>query len=379
MAVLVEGFSVLVAHSALEQRFPGGTTAYQQSAPNSTYRSDGKIAAISFMVIEDAKGYTTALTKYGFSDPWKSASKEVAVVDPSEGFLTQCDWLTLELRTIPDEEGRSFPVTLARLPGEEPVTSFSAPAGWRPRSGPEKVTQEDLEQNYEVVGVEERAEHGRNGAVVAYRHRQTGRMLYIGRPALPHVGDVGSRYVALRDELFAAQEQHLSTARELRLAALYEQATALVNDTNQQEPGPLLLKGIAARLTRRRNEAVESFRKVTELVPQLLDGWLELTWALALLDRFEEAETAARQAAKLAPPSAAAYGNLATVLLQRGNPIEALAAITRAVELDPSDAKNQRILHQVRDAQRAAPAESESRPESTAPGGGSPWYKRWFR
>jgi hypothetical protein len=56
MAVLVECISVLVTHSALEQRFPGGATAYQQSAPNSTY--------------------------------------------PSEGFLTQCDWLTLDLRTI---------------------------------------------------------------------------------------------------------------------------------------------------------------------------------------------------------------------------------------------------------------------------------------
>ena len=224
MAVLVECISVLVTHSALEQRFPGGATAYQQSAPNSTYRSDGKIAGISFMVIEDARAYTTALTKYGFSDPWSGASQEVAVVDPSEGFLTQCDWLTLDLRTIPDEEGRSFPVTLACQPGEEPVTSFSAPAGWRPRSGPEKVTQQDLEQNYQVVGVEERAER-RGGAVVAYRHRQTGRMLYVGRPALPHVVDIQKRYVALRDELFAAQQQHLSKARELRLGTLYEQAT----------------------------------------------------------------------------------------------------------------------------------------------------------
>jgi hypothetical protein len=43
-------------------------------------------------------------------------------------------------------------------------------------------------------------------------------------------------------------------------------------------------------------------------------------------------------------------GNLASVLLQRGRPEEALPVITRAIELDPADAMNQMILDQVRRA-----------------------------
>jgi tetratricopeptide (TPR) repeat protein len=115
--------------------------------------------------------------------------------------------------------------------------------------------------------------------------------------------------------------------------------------------------------------AEQSFRMVTELRPDLLDGWLELTWALAKLDRLDDAEACAKRAVEIDGSSAAAFGNLASVMLQRGNAEEALPVITRGIALDPSDTKNQMILQQVQDALRPA-----AEPETDVP-----WHKRWFR
>lgn len=365
MAVLVEAISVLVTHSALQERFPGGQAAYQQTCPNSSYCSDGKICRVSFMVFEDAVRYTNALAKHGFAEPWSNGSREIAVVDESEGFLTPCDWLRIDLRTFLDDQGRVFGATIAGLPDEEPVT-FSAPAQWRPRRF-ERVTKEDLEQNYEVLRVDRTPDNG--GTVVAYRHRETGGVIYVGRPALPAESDIEARYLALVDELRSLKAQPVSRTRDDRVASFYDQVTELVESSNYKEPGPLLLRGIAARLSRRWNLAEQSFRKVTELRPDYLSGWLELTWALAKLERVDEAEAAARRAIEVDGASAAAYGNLANVLVVRGDDAGALAAITRAIELDPSVATNQRLLQTLREALPQASAEARA---------DMPWYKRLF-
>ena len=367
MAVLVEGVTVLVTNAALQHRFPGGPAAYEQQCPNATYRSDGRLSAVSFMVVDDAKRYTATLAGYGLADPWANASNEIAVVDEGEGFLTRCDSVTLDLRTFPDDRGGTFGAILAWLPGEE-LETFVAPAGWRPHRL-EQVSGEELERSYEVLRID-RTPDGL-GAVVVYRHRETGRMLCVGRPVLPDVDEAATRYVALRDELRRVQALPVSRTRDEALASLSDRITDLAKSTDYREPGPLLLQGIAARLSGRWNAAEQAFRKVTELRPELLDGWLELTWALAKQDRLKQAEASARRAIDVDANSAAAYGNLAGVLLQNGQAAAALPAITRAVELDPADALNQTILQQVRDALRQG-----SIGEADAD---VPWYKRLFK
>ena len=102
--------------------------------------------------------------------------------------------------------------------------------------------------------------------------------------------------------------------------------------------------GIAARLLKRWDEAASLFRRVTELRPEFVAGWLELTWALASLRRFEEAERAARTAVDLDPEDAGALGNLAAVLLERDKIDAARSVAEKALMADPADSKNQAVL-----------------------------------
>jgi tetratricopeptide (TPR) repeat protein len=368
MAILIEGVSVVITTSDLDTHFPGGSAAFAAQVPNSTYCSDGVLARVSFMVVDDARLFVGALANR-FNNTWKATPQNIAVIDATQGFLTKCDWLKADLKTIPNAEGKLIAVTVAWLGDGDPST-FSAPAGWQLRSMV-TLSQADLEQNYEVVKVEETSS---GGAVTTYRHRETGKTWYVGRPSIaghvPH-----DRYVALRQSLQAVLSAPASKDRSKSAAELYDRATSLVDDTNGADPGALHIQGLAARAAGRWLAAEQAFRKVTELRPDELDAWLELTWALASLDQTEEAIAAARQAVAINPESAAALGNLASALSQGGRPREALPSIDRALELDPADSINRRIRERI-----LASVEKDStvNKEVTGPAPPTPWYKRWL-
>jgi hypothetical protein len=366
MAVLVEGTTVVVRNSALEKRFPGGVSGFQGRVSNNTYRSDGILSSVSFMVPADAHVFARALSNHGFCDPSTTSSDEIAIIDQSAGFLTPCDWLDVDLRTFSMTDGRIFGATAAWIHGEEPP-AFAASPAWHPQKL-EQVSQDDLEQNYEVAKVHH--DPGSGGVVIAYRHRETGRMLHIGRPAPPGFSDLQERCSALGRELAQVVEMP-SWERRAAADSLCNRAREMVEETNSEQPGPLFIEGIAARLAGRWSVAEPAFRKVTALLPDRLDGWLELTQALGHLDRLDEAEAAARQAVAVQADSPAALGNLASALLQRCKPEAALPFIERALALDPSDKMNQRIREKVRDALHERVAECDS--------DGGPWYRRWFR
>lgn len=73
-----------------------------------------------------------------------------------------------------------FGATIAWKGNGEPDT-FAAPAAWSAHAF-DRIRQADLEQNYELVRIDRDSASG--GAVEAYRHRETGRMVYIGRPSI---------------------------------------------------------------------------------------------------------------------------------------------------------------------------------------------------
>jgi tetratricopeptide (TPR) repeat protein len=165
---------------------------------------------------------------------------------------------------------------------------------------------------------------------------------------------VQERFSSLVDELtrLGAIENAPSGDHQGDVASCYQRAKQLVKDTQAGEPGPLQLQGIAARLLKRWDEAASLFRRVTELRPEYLAGWLELTWALASLRRFEEAERAARTAVALDPEGAGTLSNLAAVLLEQGKIDEAGVMAEKALRLHPADAKNRAVLAAI---ERAAP------------------------
>ena len=231
---------------------------------------------------------------------------------------------------------------VAKLPGAD-VTQFSAPAGWHP-APMNLISPEDLVATYELVNVDRKG----GGSVETYRHRQTGDLIYIGRP---DVVQVQARYSQLTKELRAIEEMSAPDGSEAA-ATFLRRVTQLVDDTAHTEPGPLLLQGIAARLLRRWDVAEQAFRTVTELQPTFLSAWHDLTWALASLGRLDEAETTARHAITMAPDDPASLGNLASVLRDRGKLDEALVAITRALELQPADNIHEMILDRIRNDRR---------------------------
>jgi tetratricopeptide (TPR) repeat protein len=239
---------------------------------------------------------------------------------------------------------------IAKLCGER-ATSFAVPRDWRPGTA-KVISNDELAANYEFVSVD----HRDGGAVETFRHRQTGELIFRGRP---DVARVEKRYKQLLEN-YGQIERMRPSDQKSAAAAFLKQATLLVDDTNAEEAGPLLLQGMGARLLGRWDVAEPAFGRVTVLQPTFVSGWNDLTWALASLGRFEEAETAARRAVDLSPDDPASLGNLASVLRERGKLDEALTTIKRALQLQPRNRINETILDQIRKDQ------------------GVPWYKRLF-
>ncbi|HZC36341.1 MAG TPA: tetratricopeptide repeat protein, partial [Chthoniobacterales bacterium] len=106
--------------------------------------------------------------------------------------------------------------------------------------------------------------------------------------------------------------------------------------------------GLANRMTRRWEAAVDCFFNVIERSPTNNEVWLELTWCLAELGKWEQSEMAARRSTELMPCLAAPWSNLAIALDRLGRTAEAESAIKKALELEPDDPRNQAILAQVK-------------------------------
>jgi len=357
MALVISGVSVVISNAIVEARFPGGVAAYERECPNATYCSDGQISRVAFMAEADAKAFTEGLTRYGIIGPWSGGSSNIAIIAQHFNSLHPGDWLEIDLRTIVAADGRQFGATLAWLRGTNPTT-VAVPPGWNPE-GMHMLTFTDLRNSYEFVNVE----RGDGGSVETYRHRETGQLIHIGRPQISTA--VQEQYVELLNELKNLEERPLRAGRQQALASFAERTAQLVKDSHAQEPGPLLLRGIAARLLKQWELAAESARAVTVLRPNLIEGWLDLTWALGVLGQLDEAESCARHAVAIDAQSPYALGNLASVLVQRGAVEEAFSTIGRALEIDPANDKNQRLREQIRVARDQAVS-------STC----APWYRR---
>ena len=136
--------------------------------------------------------------------------------------------------------------------------------------------------------------------------------------------------------------------REAQIQRIGEKAYAF-----SQTPGPhqmlgFYVAGLANRMVRQWENAADRFFDVLEIAPTNGEAWLELTWCLAEMGKWQESEMAARKSAELMPNSGAPLSNLALALNRLGRTTEAESAIKKALELEPSDPRNQAILEQVR-------------------------------
>ena len=97
--------------------------------------------------------------------------------------------------------------------------------------------------------------------------------------------------------------------------------------------------------------AVEYFQRALGAEPENAMAHAAFSLCLASLEKFDDAEAAARQAIHLQPDSAFSYYALAQVLNERHRLREAAAAIHEAVRLDPDDADYWALMASVRGQQ----------------------------
>jgi len=337
MGVLIECVNVVIRNAAVTARVAGGIPEFERQCLNGTFCTDGEICRIGFMSMSDAKAYIETLERLGFLGPTPEGSREVALVSQSAGFDFPCDWL--EVGRVELGDGQSAEV--AWVHGTE-LSKLVAPPHWKPGNMRRIPTKELRELEF----------LGTNECVDVFRDKAKGENVYVGRtqkgapPAHLSNAMVQERFSSLADELTRLGAFENAAAGDHRgdLASLYQRAKQLVVDTQEAEPGPLQFQGIAARLLEQWEEAALLFCRVTEMRPKYLDGWLELTWALASLRRFDEAERAARNAVELAPDRADALGNLAAVLLEQGKLDDARQVAQKAVMADPADQRNKAVL-----------------------------------
>ncbi len=93
--------------------------------------------------------------------------------------------------------------------------------------------------------------------------------------------------------------------------------------------------GIILELQRNYLAAVDVYRELIRLKPDFVEAYNNLGGVLAALNRTEEAIKVYKEALVLKPDSPNLYNNLGFTLL-KNNPIEAIAAYHRAIELDPN-------------------------------------------
>jgi hypothetical protein len=93
VSILVEVITVVFMNATADRLIQGGVDAVQTNAPNSTFRTDGLISAISFMDPESTGHFVETLLNVGMEFVEDGIAKDIVVLDQYRGATAQCDWI----------------------------------------------------------------------------------------------------------------------------------------------------------------------------------------------------------------------------------------------------------------------------------------------
>jgi tetratricopeptide (TPR) repeat protein len=130
---------------------------------------------------------------------------------------------------------------------------------------------------------------------------------------------------------------------EKKILRQVERARSFLEIPGTHQVLAAFVAGLGYRMIRRWLDATNHFLTVVELSPMNGEAWLELTWCLAELGRWDECASAAQKATEIYPKTAASWGNLAMALNKLGRTDKARDALQRAIRLDPTDPRNLEI------------------------------------
>jgi hypothetical protein len=102
MSVLAEAISVIHRVDRLEERFPGGASAYAAGVPNRTFCTDGVLTRVGFMHSGDVESWVRGLERCALAlDPRTGASDACVVVDQLSGPAVPCPWIRYSYQATP--------------------------------------------------------------------------------------------------------------------------------------------------------------------------------------------------------------------------------------------------------------------------------------
>src|SRR5437660_73490 len=157
MAVLCEGYSVIVRTATVAAKYPGGLEAYARDCPNATYCADAHLCRVGFMMLPDAEAFVAQLEAKGLTACRGAAAEDIALFNAAEGPRLPCAWL---------ETARYRGVPIAWLAGT-PTGDLHAPAGWSFDKAVQHLSAAEARERLEFVR--------REAGVDVYRDRATGK------------------------------------------------------------------------------------------------------------------------------------------------------------------------------------------------------------
>lgn len=334
MAVLIEGFSVVVRNATLAAKYPGGVEGYRRDCPNGSFCADERLSRIGFMVRSDADLFVAQLAAKGLTPYRKDAAEDVALVSPIDGPLRPCDWI---------EVGRWGQAVIAWLVGAN-RGDLHAPAGWNAERPMQQLSEEEMKRRMEFV----RSENN----VDVYRDRTTGQELYVGRVA-PQADASGSRHddlyrqaCGLIKDLILVQDRtptELNSAAQQRLA----DAVRLFEEVVRINPGNWQAMWLLGKIHQRLGDyegGLRWFSRSHRVNPDHPDVAREAAIAAMDAGRPGEAVSFCERALEADSNDAGLKANLALALLFSEKPAEARAVAGEALRRAPEDGITARIV-----------------------------------
>jgi Tfp pilus assembly protein PilF len=131
----------------------------------------------------------------------------------------------------------------------------------------------------------------------------------------------------------------------------YDRARAYLNEAirrNPDYPSPYLNLGVINLHLKQLPEAIINFKKVLELDPENHLGHYNLAAACFNLRNYEEAVSIIKKGINIWPGSSKLYGLLGVTWYHKGEKAKAEAALTRALDLDPSNGMAEYYMKKLR-------------------------------
>lgn len=348
MAVLIEGYSVVVRNNALASKYPGGVEGYRQDCPNNTFCADENLSRIGFMARTDADVFVAQLVEKGFTPYRKGAAEDVALVSEADGFLRPCAWL---------EFGQWGQAMIAWLAGTK-RGDLHAPTGWNAEKRMRHLSLEEIQQRLEYIRSD--------GNVDVYRDKTTGQELYVGR-----TGSISDQEKSRHNELY---QQGCSLIEGLIIIGneapgppgpeqreKLEDAIPLFVEVVRINPGNWSAMWLLGKIYQRLGEYEQGlawFSRAHRVNPDQPDVAREASIAAMDLGRPEEAISFCERAIEANPDDPGLRANLALALLFSEKPGEARAVAREALARDPADkitAQIVQIIEEVLGGSRVCP------------------------